>query len=144
MTIEEQLRRDEGEILSVYLDSRGIRTAGVGHNLEAHGIDWPVGTPITQEQSDQWLDEDITIATSNIITHLPWVMAMDEARQGVFINMMFNMGVAGLLGFHRTLAMAEAGNYDGAADAMLESKWATEVGARATRLSIQLKTGIWQ
>jgi lysozyme len=49
----------------------------------------------------------------------------------------------GLLAFDKTLALVEAGNYDEAATEMLNSRWATQVGARATRLSQQMRTGQW-
>lgn len=144
MDLLTQLRRDEGERLEVYLDSRGIRTAGVGHNLEAHGIDWPVGTPITQQQSDQWLADDIDATTTQLQARLPWTSSLDDARLGVLQNMAFNLGVIGLLGFHHTLTLVQAGDYAGAADAMLQSKWAEQTGARAHRLAEQMRTGIWQ
>jgi len=141
MNLLEALKHDEEEVLEVYLDSLGIRTGGVGHNLEAHGIDWPVGTPISQQQSDLWLLEDSAKASAEVDKHLPWAKNLDTARHDVLVNMAFNMGINGLLQFHRTLAMVEAGNYDGAAEAMLESKWAAQVGARARRLSEQMRTG---
>lgn len=141
--IVSQLKRDEGEVLEVYLDSKGIRTAGVGHNLQAHDLDWPVGTPITQEQSDLWLNSDIANAKMDLAAKLPWVMYLDPVRQGVLINMCFNIGVNALLGFHHTLTLVQSGDYSGAASAMLQSLWARQVGPRATRLANQMSTGIW-
>lgn len=143
MDIWEQLKRDEGQVLHVYKDSLGILTAGVGHNCESHHERLKEGDPITQEQSDLWLLHDVADASRKVNEHLPWATHLDEARHGVLVNMAFNMGINGLLGFHRTLAMVEAGNYEGAASAMLESKWAEQVGARAERLAKQMETGIW-
>src|SRR5579859_576142 len=129
MNLLEQLKRDEGEVLHVYLDSRNIRTAGVGHNLEAHGIDLEVGTPISQAQSDLWLQEDIADATAKVNEHLPWATELDEARHGVLVNMCFNLGVGGLLQFKNTLAAIKAGDWNLAALGMLHSAWAVQVGA---------------
>jgi GH24 family phage-related lysozyme (muramidase) len=53
MNLLDAIKRDEGCVLKVYPDSLGIRTAGYGRNLEACGIDWPIGTPITQENTIQ-------------------------------------------------------------------------------------------
>lgn len=149
--LESQLRRDEGERLVVYLDSKGIRTGGVGHNLEAHGIDWPVGTPIPQEVSDEWLASDIADVKMDLAAHLPWAITLDDARQGVLLNMLFNMGwgndLHGLSTFHNFLALMRTDNYEGAAVAMLESSWAKPapvgVGPRAQRLSRQVLLGQW-
>lgn len=142
--ISEQLIRDEGEVLHVYLDTKGIRTAGVGHNLEAHGIDLPVGTPITQEQSDSWLDQDIGITNNQLSSHILWASTLDEVRYGVLQNMCFNLGVVKLLGFHHFLGFLEYKHYESAADAMMDSMWAKQVGRRAYRLHDQVISGIWQ
>ena len=158
MDFFEQLRRDEGERLVVYLDSKGIRSGGVGRNLEAHGIDWPVGTPIPQELSDSWLKEDGEKAKELVNSHLPWTATLDDARCGVLYNMCFNMGwgdgIKGLSGFHHMLDSVKEGNYSLAALGMMHSKWATDVGSagpsekhphgqRAWRLAQQMETGVW-
>ena len=57
--------------------------------------------------------------------------------------MAFNLGVNGLLGFRKTLALIEAGDYTKASVEMLDSKWARQVKGRATRLSEQMRTGKW-
>ena len=143
MNLIDQLKRDEGCRLKPYQDSLGIWTCGYGHNLEAHG--WPtMPAEVTQEQADQWLLQDVASASRQLDEHLPWAKSLDDPRHDVLVNMAFNMGIAGLLGFHRTLTMIEAGNYEGAADAMLESKWAKQVGDRAKRLSTQMRTGEYQ
>lgn len=143
MDIYSQLWRDEGEVLHVYLDSVGIRTAGVGHNLEAHGLDWPVGTPITKQQSDDWLREDVAVCEKQLHAFLPWTDGLDEARRGVLLNMCFNIGIHSLLGFKNTLAAVHDGEYALASEMMLKSQWAHQVGARADRLSRQMDTGVW-
>src|SRR4029077_7264974 len=143
MNLETQLRRDEGERLEVYPDSRGIKTAGVGHNLIAHGVDLPLWAPITQQQSDEWLQQDIAEARAHLLSKLPWASGLDDARLGVLINMTFNLGIGGLLGFHHTLTLIQVGQYAEAAEAMLQSTWAKQVGSRATRLAAQMETGIW-
>ena len=141
MEIIDQLKRDEGLRLEPYKDSVGVWTIGYGHNLEVGDKDIPPS--IKEEQASLWLLKDVANASYQLDTHLPWTKDLDEARRGVLINMAFNLGIAGLLQFHRTLTMIEAGNYKGAASAMLESKWAQQVGPRAKRLSEQMLTGEW-
>jgi lysozyme len=53
------------------------------------------------------------------------------------------MGIPGLLGFRTTLALVKGGQFVEAAKAMLESKWAKQVGTRATRLTQQMSDGNW-
>jgi lysozyme len=135
-SLREQLIRDEERRLRVYPDSRGIPTIGVGRNLRDKGI--------SVAESDLLLDNDIAEYTRAVHTALPWVAGLDLARQEVLINMAFNLGIYGLLEFKRTLDSIQHGNYDLAASQMLESKWATQVGPRAHRLSKQMRTGVRQ
>jgi lysozyme len=62
------------------------------------------------------------------------------------LNMCFNMGWGegtphGLHTFVNTLGMIQRGEYSRAADGMLSSKWATEVGVRAQRLANMMRNG---
>ena len=135
MDIFEQLRRDEGTRQFPYLDALGKVTIGVGHNLDDKGL--------TPNQIDQILKDDVA-EIDLALQSIPWFSGLDDVRKGVLRNMAFNLGVHGLLGFHDTLGHMERGEWDKAAAAMLQSRWAGQVGARATRLALQLTSGEWQ
>jgi len=75
---------------------------------------------------------------------ISWFSSLDVPRQGVLINMAFNMGFHGLLGFHDTLSAMAKQDWEAAAVDMENSLWAKEVGDRATRLAEQMRTGVWQ
>jgi lysozyme len=139
--ITSQLKRDEGLRLVPYKDTRGKVTVGYGHNLTDDG--GPL-TPITQAQANAWLVSDIAHAKSELLEHLPWATMLAEVYAGVLTNLCFNMGIGGLLEFQCTLNLIHSGRYGEAADELLRSAWATEVGLRANRLYTQLKTGQWQ
>jgi lysozyme len=56
--------------------------------------------------------------------------------------MAYEMGVAGVLGFHDMLRACQAGDWSGAAAAGLDSDWARkEAPARAERLMAMLRNG---
>jgi lysozyme len=140
------LKRDEGLRLTAYPDplSGGDPwTIGYGHTgPEVHrGLRW------TQRQAEAALLADIEKHNSQLAAALPWVDRLDPARRRVLQNMAFNLGVGnpggrkGLLGFKNTLGMIERGEYDQAADAMLKSLWAKQVGMRAVRLSKAMRAG---
>ena len=74
---------------------------------------------------------------------IPWWRKAGEARSAVLLNMAFNMGLAGLLGFHATLQAVREGRWKDARDGMLASKWAGQVGRRASELAEQMVTGEW-
>ncbi len=91
---------------------------------------------------DDVLDADIDMARRNLIHALPWVARLDEARQGVLVDMAFNMGIQKLLGFHNTLALIHDGKYIMAAQNMLKSLWAQQVKGRAQRLARIMSSGV--
>jgi lysozyme len=136
VTLKEQLTRDEGLRLHPYKDSVGKLTIGVGRNLDDVGI--------SQQEAEFLLDNDIQEATSRLLEALPWAAGLDLARFSVLINMTFNMGIGGLMGFKHFLAAVQAGDYKLARDHMLASLWAEQVGPRAHRLAIQIETGVFQ
>lgn len=137
--LEAQLVRDESEVLHAYQDSLGYWTIGVGHLIDKQ----KAGT-IPQEISRALLRLDIAAKTAELFQKLPWVAGLDSVRQGVLLNMSFNLGVDGLLKFEHFLAALEAKDWPTAAAEMLNSLWVKQVGDRARRLAEQIKTGVWQ
>ncbi|MBU9282345.1 lysozyme [Burkholderia multivorans] len=127
-----ELSRDEGRRLKPYVDTVGKTTIGVGRNLTDVGI--------TDAECDLLLSNDIDRTVAWLDRNLPWWRQLDAVRQRVIVNMAFNMG-GSLLTFTNTLAAMKRGDYAAAADGMLASKWATQVGARATRLAAMMRSG---
>jgi lysozyme len=128
-----ELRRDEGVRLKPYRCTAGKLTIGVGRNLDDVGI--------TPEEADHLLRNDVARVCADLDARLPWWRGLDEVRQRVLVNMGFNLGIAGLLGFKNTLRSVETGDYLGAAQGMLSSKWAHQVGPRAERLALMMRDG---
>jgi lysozyme len=140
------LERDEDVRLKAYKDSRGIWTIGVGHNLQVDPALLPqlqhlITVGITQEQCDALLQADVNHVITRLNELIPWWTGLSPLRADVLANMGFNLGVEGLLAFHNTLSFIERGDYVSAAGGLLNSKWATQVGKRADRLALQMKTG---
>lgn len=144
-----QLERDEGLVLTTYIDTTGNLTIGYGHNLTANPIPGiGSGSTITQAQALSILLNDITVAYDALVQAAPWIAlfnpsATQVVRRGVLLNMAFNLGVQGLLTFTQTLAAIRAHDYTAAAADMANSLWASQVGARATRLEQQIVSGLW-
>lgn len=132
--VRETLIRHEGLRLKPYRCSAGKLTIGVGRNLEDTGI--------TELEAHWLLMNDITRVGDELLSALPWISKLDDVRQEVLCNMAFNLGTPGLLKFKRTLLAVQYGEYEAASRYMLESKWAKQVGARASELSQAMKTGI--
>lgn len=139
MNSYQQLKRDEGEVLHAYQDTLGYWTIGIGIL-----IDKRKGGGLLPEESEFIFNNRLRIINEQLDKRIPWIGKLDPVRRGVLVNMAFQMGVDGLLGFRNTLATIEKGNYRLGAEQMLQSKWATQTPARANRLSVQMATGEWQ
>jgi lysozyme len=137
--ITRQLRGDEAVVPHAYQDHLGYWTIGVGRL-----IDKRKGGGLRPHEIDYLLRNDIDERIEELTRRLPWFQDLDDARRGVLLNMSFQMGVDGLLGFKNTLAMVKAGDYEGAAQGMLNSLWAKQTPDRAKRMSDQMRTGQWQ
>ena len=131
-SIEEQLILHEGLKLKPYRCTAGKLTIGVGRNLDDKGI--------SKEEALFLLRNDIHEVMDALEKH-EWYLALDPIRQKVVIDMAYNLGVGGLLKFRKMIAALEYGDYEGAADQMLDSRWAEQVGMRATRLAEMMRSG---
>lgn len=128
-----QLEIDEGARRHPYKDTKGKLTIGIGRNLEDAGI--------SPEEARMLLANDLDWVEVDLDRNLDWWRDMSEERQQALANMCFNLGWPRLSTFKKMLSALEAGDYDRAADEALDSKWARQVGARATRISKQIKEG---
>ena len=136
-----ELRRDEGVRYEPYNDTMGIPTVGVGHNLKAAPLPDVWSYPLTDEQVDNLLKQDLQVVYKGLTDELPWWLFLDAVRQRVLANMCFNLGITKLLTFQNTLAFVKKGQFILAAQCMASSVWAKQVGDRAVRLENMMKTG---
>ena len=127
---------DEGFMYEIYRDHLGYPTLGVGHLLTEKDKEWglPMGTPISEERIHECLNDDIDIVCKELDKNLPWWKDLDDNKQRVMANMAFNLGLPRLKNFKKFLAAMKAGDFETAAEEMMDSKWANQVGARAVRL----------
>lgn len=128
------LRRAEGVRLKPYTDTTGHITIGIARNLTAVGI--------SEAEADDLLMNDIARTIGAMQPQLAWALALDDVRARAFIELAFNMGAEGLLGFHTMLAFARAGEWDQCAGALMDSRWVGQVGpTRSGRIASMLRTG---
>ena len=109
--------------------------------MGATGVDIGPDTCWTQAEADADLGARLASFCRRLDAALPWWRELDPPRAAVLLNMAYNMGLGGLLAFKNTLAAVRAGNYPAASAGMLASAWARQVGARASRLAMQMRTG---
>lgn len=135
----EQLKRNEGLVLHAYTDTLGMLTIGYGRL-----IDKRKGGGISKEEAEMLLRNDIDSRIAALTERMPWFSNLNDARKAVLLNMSFQLGVAGLMGFSKTLSLIQNGYYDEAANQMLQSKWAQQTPNRANEMATQMRTGQWQ
>ncbi|HEU4729731.1 MAG TPA: peptidoglycan-binding protein [Kofleriaceae bacterium] len=129
-TLREFISKHEGYVAHVYLDSRGYPSAGIGHLIRDNHHH--VGDKVSAEQISEWFKQDVATAIAGAKQDLgPAYERLNEARKIVVIDMVFNLGVGGFAEFRDTIHAIRVGNFARAADEMLDSKWAGQVGARA-------------
>lgn len=128
-----QLKRHEGFRSKPYQDSVGVWTCGYGWNME--------DTPLPEALAAEMLGLKIQEDRGTIQRAFPWFINLSPMRQNVIINMVYNMGLDGFKTFKQTIVAMEAGNADLAAERMLNSLWARQVGPRAIELSRQYRQG---
>lgn len=140
----EQLKRHEGLELRTYVCTEGKLTIGYGHNLTDDPV-WGLqrGDKISAKQAEDLLLRDIRVKARELDASIPWWRTLNEPRQGVILNMAFNMGVAGLLEFKDMLAALRQGDYETAAHEMIDSDWFGQVGVRSEELVNQMRRGEW-
>jgi len=141
--LREELTFDEGCINKIYLDHLGYPTFGIGHLVletdPEHGKE--VDTPVSEERIKECFEKDIATVIEDLNRNLEWWQDLPEDLQRVMANMCFNLGITRLLKFKKFLAAMEKHDWETAAVEMMDSRWATQVGPRATRLRDRVLKG---
>lgn len=126
-----QLIAHEGLRLRAYRDTVGKLTIGVGRNLDDRGI--------TQDEALQLLDNDINIAREDCVRLYGGFDTFSEERQHALIDFVFNVGVRTAETFRKMHAAIDARNWEKAAEHLLASKYAIQVGKRAQTIAAMLR-----
>jgi lysozyme len=125
--LKDQLILHEGLKLEPYECTAGKLTIGVGRNIEDIGI--------TEDEARYLLDNDILRVCDELDRNLSWWRDLSDVRQRILVDMVFNLGISRFMQFQNTISAIENGDYDKAAEEMLDSRWAQQVGQRAHRLA---------
>lgn len=134
--LREQLKIDEGVKYEIYNDHLGYPTFGIGHLITEWDEEYgqPVGTPISEERVNAVFDNDVATYVSEAKKVFPNLELLPAEAQEVIVNMCFNMGAPRLSKFKKFIAAVNEADWTTAGVEMLDSRWAKQVGNRATRL----------
>jgi lysozyme len=144
----------EGMVLTVYKDSLGIDTIGIGRNLKDRGISREeldyLDIPNMEVVYEHGISEadarylalnDIAIVENELCRVHNCVENLDSVRQLVLMDMAFNMGVPRLCKFKLMWNAIHEEKWEVASREMIDSKWARQVGRRAKILSDAMASG---
>lgn len=93
-----RLRTEEGFRSMAYKDTQGHLSIGYGFNIEA-GISQYAASALCQAQANE---------LHQALLRYGWYAALDDSRQSVCLDIAFNDGLHGLLGFpHMIAALAK-------------------------------------
>lgn len=141
------LQYEEGFREKPYLCSEGYPTVGTGIRIGPKGAalsNYQFTVP--REVDAVWLQYKLNECMRGMLSNeriSKAINVLDEARTAVLVSMAYQMGVAGLAQFKNTLYLVETKQFEEAAKAMLDSKWARQTPNRAQRHAEQMRSGLW-
>jgi len=131
--LELQLIDHEDIKLKPYRCSADKLTIGVGRNLDDNGI--------TKAEAMMMLRNDLTRTRFGLEKVFPGFLGLSRRRRMALIDMCFNLGLPRFLQFKKMLAAVVARDFNLAAEEMLSSAWAKQVGQRAQTLATMMREG---
>ena len=139
--LRDTLKIDEGVKYEIYNDHLGYPTFGIGHLIVESDNEYgqPVGTGIHVDRVNEAFDKDVSVMVDEAKKIFSDFDNLPEEAQQVIVNMTFNMGRPRLSKFKKFIAGVEASDWEKAAVEMMDSRWATQVGARAERLRDRIR-----
>lgn len=103
------------------------------------------GQTCTQAEADAWFTFDLAVATQRAMAAitLPYWDKLNEPRKATLIDMSYELGGAGIMGFTKMLQAIRAEDWKTAAMEGYKSLWAEQVPHRAAEDMLILVTGEW-
>ena len=131
--LRKQITKHEGIEYKLYRCTSDKLTIGVGRNIEDRGI--------SHDTAMQMLDEDIDICINELQQTVSYWDDLPERVQEALVNLCFNMGIKRLMAFKKTFGYLREGMFDKAADELLDSRYANQVGQRAIDVANMIREG---
>ena len=132
----DMIEQDEGYRDTVYMDSEGYQTIGLGFCLDK--------MPMPREVADYWCNLILTQRHKQILiaTHFGTVFKnLNPARQCAILNMSYQLGISGLFKFKNMWDALAVSDYQKASLEAMDSVWATQTKNRAIRIAEVIRTG---
>ncbi len=126
------IKAHEGFSGTPYFDTLGNITIGYGRALDLN--------PLTKDEANYLLRSELNHCVADL-AGLQWYSKLTSGRKAALVDMRYNLGQRGFLNFKNMIAAIKSGDYETAADEMLNSRWARQVKTRAVRLAAIMRSG---
>ena len=123
----ESIKHHEGFVEHVYDDSLGIPTIGYGFAIK--------DLVLEEDLCDEILLRKLRILGRSVMSKFPFFDSLPSDCKTVLMEMCYQLGVTGVSKFKKALKAMEDGDWEKAADEMLDSKWAKQTPNRAKEMS---------
>jgi len=126
MNLIDTLKRQEGFREKPYQCTSGVLTIGYGF------------TSLSANESEVVLRMKVAKLRNTLSSS---IYNLSPVRRDVLVNMAYNLGTDGLFKFRRMWQAIYSKDFATAANEMLDSKWADQVGDRAVSLAEKMREG---
>jgi lysozyme len=135
------IKRHEGVRNKPYKDSLGLWTVGVGH-LIGDGKSLPPewNRELSDKEVNDLFDKDFE-SHKDAATKIPGYEKLNDKGKSALIDLTFNMGPVWYKKWPNFTKNLAAGNVEGAANSLQDSKWYTQVGKRAAEIVALIREG---
>ena len=123
----ESIKHHEGFVEHVYDDSLGIPTIGYGFAIK--------DLILEEDLCDEILLRKLRILGRSVMGKFPFFDSLPSDCKSVLMEMCYQLGVRGVSKFKKALKAMDDGDWEKAADEMLDSKWAKQTPNRAKEMS---------
>jgi len=130
----ENIKKHEGFVEHVYDDSLGIPTIGYGFAIKDLTLD--------EDIAEEILIRKLEKLKRNATARFKWLEDMPVEVQEVILNMCYQLGVTGTSKFRKAISALQEGDWEDAANEMLDSLWARQTPNRAKELSDTIRNQV--
>ena len=123
----EKIKHHEGFVDHVYKCTEGFDTIGYGFAVK--DLEMP------EHIAEELLIIKLENLQNNANSRFKWLEDMPQQVQEVVINMCYQLGVNGVSKFRKAISAMQEGDWEEAANEMLDSLWARQTPNRAKELS---------
>lgn len=139
-SLKARIRQNEGFFAKITKDTQGFDTIGIGHKITSDAERVKYANGITRAEADDLFEADFAEAKRQISAAGGEIYRrLSLIRQGVLLEMVFQMGKTTVMKFRRMWKALEFGSFDRAADEMIDSLWYHQTPARCMRLAKVMK-----